>query len=640
MSEGKSLEECITELLDIQSKEYNAAARSAIYEESWQALNQWIESKLCKRKGADIPMIGKFTWEFQRSELTKCRPIFIASDSFIKENNIKRPRIHKVPLLAPSEDINFSKLAIKYTKALTKDMVFAGIRDILKKIGDSIARGQDIHIEFSFGILRSKEKKIRFEFNQNRLMQILPENLDLLYTPNIEYYDDSRPSTSNTENNNNNYDNYDIIESARKNENLFPSLSNDNQKEKEKKLIPRIPLPSSSARSNEARSNEARSNEAQIIDNFNVEKTQSELDEAEIDALLEGVHVQQRKHYDNRIADTLSSSLEEAPSKPKESRIPQLASEVPKLPIIMLKSPETEYNPNGTYDEDDDYNDNNFGETRTTSQRQDTEKGSFTGVPGFSGLSPRTQQILMSLDGEVQKYDKKEILKASQDRVRNDFFLKTLHDLQVQSYTDDKTNTLAALAFQQWIRKEHQRNIDNRHRKDDLRRSLDKISSECRQRKNEDKEERKSMKVAFILSKSSNSELEAHEETIRKERSKNLHNELSYQMKYKEEVHKAKKQRKTLEEKEYLDHVAMELDLEYTKEKADHLQKQQELLDSWEKSIHIRNIQKEIQQGPVAVNKYLLRNLKESVQDPYTLTKTQAMKSIGYDFRMTAAKKK
>ena len=635
MSEGKSLDECISELLEIQSKEYNPAARAAIYEESWQALNQWIESKLCTRKGADIPMIGKFTWEFQRSEVTKCRPIFIASDSFIKENNVKRPRIHKVPLLSPSEEINFSKLAIKFTKALTKDMVFAGIRDLLKKIGDSIARGQDVYIEFSFGIFRSKERKIRFEFNQNRLMQILPENLDLLYTPNVEYYDDSRPSTTNTETNMGQVNSYETIDSSRRSENYFPSLQNNDQKEKEKKVVPRIPLSLNTTRSN---GTDVDKDKDDINTIQKAEKTREELDEAELDALLEGVHVQQRKHYDNRIADTLSASLEEAPSKPKESRIPQLISDVPKLPIIMLKSPETEYNPNSTYD---DEGDNDYGDTRrSTSPMQVREQGSFVGVPGFSGLSPRTQQILMTLDGEVKKYDKKEILKASQDRVRNDFFLKQLHDLQLQSYTDDKTNTLAALAFQQWLRKEHQRNIDNRNRKDDLRRSLDKISSECRERKNEDAAERKSMKVAFILSKSSNAELEAAEQRIRKERSTNLHNELSTQMKYNEEVQKIKKQRKMLEEKEYLDHVAMELDLEYTKEKADHLQKQQELLDSWEKSIHIRNIQKEIQQGPVAVNKYLLRNLKESVQDPNTLTKTQAMKSIGYDFRMTAAKKK
>lgn len=620
MSEGKSLNECISELLDIQSKEYNPAARSAIYDESWQALNQWIETKLSKRKGADIPMIGKFTWEFQRSELTKCRPIFIASDSFIKENNIRRPRIHKVPLLAPSEEINFSKLAIKFTKALTKDMVFAGIRDLLKKIGDSIARGQDAFIEFSFGVLRSKEKKIRFEFNQNRLMQILPENLDLLYTPNIEYYDDSRPSTSNTENMGqvNSYE----MEESKSVEKLPPLINDNHQKIKPPAHVPRILL---TTRSNE---------EEYEKEEKTIEKTQEELDEAEIDALLEGVHVQQRKHYDNRIADTLSASIEEAPSKPKESRIPKLESEMSKLPIIMLRSPETEHNDD--YDEEHD-NHNYRTQISTSPIRQ---IGTFDGIPGFSGLSPRTQQILMSLDGEVKKYDKKEILKAAQDRVRNDFFLKQLHDLQLQSYTDDKTNTLAALAFQQWLRKEHQRNIDNRHRKDDLRRSLDNISSECRERKRKDYEERKNMKVSFILSKSSNAELEAQEQRIRHERSKNLHNELSRQMKYNEEIKKIKKQRKMIEEKEYLDHVAMELDLEYTKDKADHLEKQKELLDSWEKSIHIRNMQKEIHQGPVAVNKYLLRNLKESVQDPYTLTKTQAMKSIGYDFRMTAAKKK
>jgi hypothetical protein len=51
-------------------------------------------------------------------------------------------------------------------------MVFSGIRDILRKIGDFIYRGYEIEIQFNFGTLRSKERRMRFEFNQTRLQQV------------------------------------------------------------------------------------------------------------------------------------------------------------------------------------------------------------------------------------------------------------------------------------------------------------------------------------------------------------------------------------------------------------------------------------------------------------------------------------
>lgn len=105
---------------------------------------------------------------------THCRPLFIISDSFVKTFRVRRPRIHRVPQLTPVEEANFSMLAIKYSKHLTKDMVFAGVRDIIRKIGEYVSRGYEMTIEFPFGTLTSKENRVKFHFNQSRLLEVSP----------------------------------------------------------------------------------------------------------------------------------------------------------------------------------------------------------------------------------------------------------------------------------------------------------------------------------------------------------------------------------------------------------------------------------------------------------------------------------
>lgn len=110
---------------------------------------------------------------------THCRPIFILADDFVKTFRVKRARIHSTPQLTPSEEINYSLLAIRYSKMLTKDMVFAGLRDVFRKIGAFISRGYEMEIDFTFGVLRAKESRVSFVFNQSRLLQILPEGLGL-----------------------------------------------------------------------------------------------------------------------------------------------------------------------------------------------------------------------------------------------------------------------------------------------------------------------------------------------------------------------------------------------------------------------------------------------------------------------------
>jgi hypothetical protein len=182
------------------------------YRESMNALNSWIESRLSKRMGASLGFFGNFTWEFKIGGIDGItyRPIFIVNDPFAKSHAVKRQRIHIRPVLSPSEEINFSQLAIKYSKLLTKDMIYSGIMAIFRKIGDYIDRFYDFEVEFSFGILKSRDRRLRFEFNTNYLMELFPTNMSSVYTPkdyefNNDIDDFKQNSTSLEGSNSSNY---------------------------------------------------------------------------------------------------------------------------------------------------------------------------------------------------------------------------------------------------------------------------------------------------------------------------------------------------------------------------------------------------------------------------------------------------
>jgi hypothetical protein len=119
-------------------------------------------------------MFGTFTWELTPDSCGNmlCRPIFLLNDSFIKDFRVKQQRVYYFPNLSPNEEINFSKLAIKFTRNLTKDMLFASIRDIIRKIGDFILRNYEIEIQFNFGKLKVKNRRLRFIFDYSRFSEV------------------------------------------------------------------------------------------------------------------------------------------------------------------------------------------------------------------------------------------------------------------------------------------------------------------------------------------------------------------------------------------------------------------------------------------------------------------------------------
>lgn len=156
------------------SKTTHSVTQHKVYEECWQALNQWIYFCMRKRMGAEIGNFANFTWQFFNDENgeVRCRPYFMFVDTYRKHFRAQCKKPLRAPLLAQSEEINFSKLALRYSTILTRDMLFVGLRDIFRYIGEAILKGGEVKIEFAVGTLCSKERKTRFEFDPKCLSAV------------------------------------------------------------------------------------------------------------------------------------------------------------------------------------------------------------------------------------------------------------------------------------------------------------------------------------------------------------------------------------------------------------------------------------------------------------------------------------
>jgi len=109
-----------------------------------------------------------------------------------------------------------------------------------------------------------------------------------------------------------------------------------------------------------------------------------------------------------------------------------------------------------------------------------------------------------------------------------------------------------------------------------------------------------------------------------------LRKDLKYQIKSNADKAVKLKALQLEEERDYLDQVAMEMDLEAISDRAAHLEKQKALLESWERDAHIRNLKKLQLAGANAVKDYVYVNLPEAEA---AKTKTTGFNSVGFDTR-------
>jgi hypothetical protein len=541
-------------------------AKETILLESWAALNTWIESRICKRRGADVPMLGAFTWEikFSGDGRQYSRPMFMMSDAFMKNHKVKRQRIHKSPDIVKAEEINYSKLAIKYTKSLSKDMVFNGTRDIIRKIGDKVEKSLEFEIEFTFGTLKSRERKVRFEFNQTRLMQLLPENLRIGTMPQEDpVYDPSETEKMSTTSagGTNAYD-----------ETSMSMLSNnDNNNNNTGEFGSSLQMSS------------ARASSAPEVPDLNLNTIQL-------------------PPIENGSVSPKTVTI----NSPTTSSVREEVEEVEKVDEVSATT----------------FNRDAHGDIIPIQDRM---------------LSPRLVELMAQMDESLNapRVDKVELRKRAQERVEAQAYLRCLDNQIGEAEFEEKVESEAQSQLQEWEGRTREKVQSFHDKKVTMKGWLDDQIAVNRAKYEEYKKMKATFQPSFFLPENAGNVLMPSGSLpggpTKKDIKDGLKKDLKYQIDFNARKGAIEKARKLEEERDYLDHVAMEIDLEAISEKATHLEKQQALLESWERDAHIRNLKKLQTAGTNSLKDYIYVNMPDADKAADTLKNSGF--AVGYDTR-------
>lgn len=67
----------------------------------------------------------------------RVRPVFVISEAFCRAHKLPHKRILRPPTFTETpEVVNHTKLAIRYTSYMTKDMIFSALREIFTGVRD------------------------------------------------------------------------------------------------------------------------------------------------------------------------------------------------------------------------------------------------------------------------------------------------------------------------------------------------------------------------------------------------------------------------------------------------------------------------------------------------------------------------
>lgn len=138
--------------------------------EVWAAVDRYIVTCLDQKRGVSLPNLCRIGWRVLRLR-NKCshKPYFQLSESFCRSGGVDAGKASGQPPiperdLCQFEELNFSKVAIKFSSELTKDHAFTGWRLLARQLSDVISQGKSVSVEFSFGKLIAKEREVHFVF--------------------------------------------------------------------------------------------------------------------------------------------------------------------------------------------------------------------------------------------------------------------------------------------------------------------------------------------------------------------------------------------------------------------------------------------------------------------------------------------
>lgn len=142
--------------------------------EVWESLDRYIFACMEQNHGLVVPNFGRFGWQVAHRFRNNCvGPYFDFLDSFRRRYRVSISRRQAPALevdLCRWEDFNFSKAALCFSRKLTKDHVSVGLGVLVYQIGQAIAQGRPLSLDFRVGKLVVKERNVcRFLFSSEMM---------------------------------------------------------------------------------------------------------------------------------------------------------------------------------------------------------------------------------------------------------------------------------------------------------------------------------------------------------------------------------------------------------------------------------------------------------------------------------------
>lgn len=150
----------------IETKGVSKSKSLETVEKVWYAFTRWFQDVLEGGKGVKIGVIGELGMEKlkkKNGDLDKIRMVFSANQSFARNHNLKnRPALVPPNVEEPTE-IDYTKIAIRYSTDLVKDQVFTTLRNLFRRIGVAAGCKEIVDIRFGeAGRLIVRNKKLYF----------------------------------------------------------------------------------------------------------------------------------------------------------------------------------------------------------------------------------------------------------------------------------------------------------------------------------------------------------------------------------------------------------------------------------------------------------------------------------------------
>lgn len=255
--------------------------------------------------------------------------------------------------------------------------------------------------------------------------------------------------------------------------------------------------------------------------------------------------------------------------------------------------------------------------------------------------NPELRAILDAIGNRELTVGKEEFRQKAKERVIAQAFNRALTEMESNAKDEDFRRYEERKLYEAWRANENQKKEKIHEKSKQLKDSLDSQLEFSKTRHLEEINDRKNSMAKFILPDTAGvvplSMVIDSNTGKPMDRRKLISTELRQQIEKNLIENKQKKNESVQKERDLINKIQLENELQTIIQRADHLNKQKSLLEAWEQDGHLRNLKKLQNYGKELVTDYIDRNLVDinSTMNTFTPSLNQSLNmSIGYDSRM------